>query len=139
VLRSYPPANVRSAAWYLASVALMAVPVSILLSSTVAQTPVGALEAASGIGTLMAQAAGLIVVAGLLYTGFRFMYPIVLVLVVVFMGRAVMGPEPNVLGILVPLPVLLLLVTPTAVTWFLGIRKRTLPVAPDPQFHLPQR
>jgi hypothetical protein len=62
-----------------------------------------------------------------------------LVLVAVFMGRSVMAPQPSLLGILVPLPALLLLVTPTAVTWFLGMGKKVLPVASDPQFHLPQR
>ena len=56
-----------------------------------------------------------------------------------FMGRSVMAPQPSLLGILVPLPALLLLVTPTAVTWFLGMGKKVLPVASDPQFHLPQR
>jgi hypothetical protein len=120
-------------------VALLAAPVSILLSSTVSQSPAGAIEAASGIGTLIVQAAGLIVVAGLLYIGFRFMYPIVVVLVVVFMGRAVMVPEPNLVGMLVPLPVLLLLATPSSLSWFLGRRKKVLPVAGEPQFHLPQR
>jgi hypothetical protein len=69
----------------------------------------------------------------------RFMYPIVLVLVVVFVGRSVMAPEPSLLRIMVPLPALLLLVTPTAVSWFLGKGKKVLPVASDPQFHLPQR
>jgi ABC-type polysaccharide/polyol phosphate export permease len=137
--RSYPPVNVRAAAWYLASVALMAVPVFFLLSSTVSETPAGALAAAPEVAKLIAQSGGLIVVAGLLYAGFRFMYPIVVVLVVVFLVRALIGPEPNLLGMLVPLPALLLLVTPTSLSWFLGVKKRALALGAEREFHLPQR
>jgi ABC-type polysaccharide/polyol phosphate export permease len=137
--RSFPPSNVRSAAWYLASVALMAVPVYLLFSSTVSETPQGALDAAPEIGKLIALAAGVILVAGVLYVGFRFMYPVVLVLLVAIVGRAVFASEPQLLGILVPLPALLLLVTPAAVGWFLGTKRKVLPVAEEREFHLPQR
>ena len=50
--RSYPPSNVRSAAWYLACVALLTVPVSFLMSST-SDTPLGALDAVPRVGRLI--------------------------------------------------------------------------------------
>lgn len=137
--RSYPPVNVRSAAWYLACVALLALPVFVLLSSTVPGTPQGALEAAPEIGKLITWAAGLFAIAVLLYAGFGFMYPIVLVLLVAAIGRAFMSSEPNFLLMLVPVPALLLLVTPTALGWFLGVKKKVLPAVGEREFHLPQR
>jgi hypothetical protein len=137
--RSYPPANVRSAAWYLASVALMGVPVFVLLSATVSGTPQGAVDAAPEIGRVIPWAAALFAVAMVLYMGFRFMYPLVLVLLVGFVGRALLAPEPDLLAMLVPLPALLLLVTPSAVGWFLGLRKKVLPGVGEREFHLPQR
>ena len=88
---------------------------------------------------LIALAAGVILVAGVLYVGFRFIYPVVLVLLVAIVGRAVFASEPQLLGILVPLPALLLLVTPTAVGWFVGTKRKVLPVAEEREFHLPQR
>jgi len=131
--------NVRSAAWYLASVALMALPVYFLLSSTVS-TPQGAVNAAPEIGKLIALAAGVIIVAGMLYIGFRFMYPIVLVLLVGTIARAMFSSEPpELLAILVPIPALLLLITPSALGWFLGTKRKVLPVAEEREFHLPQR
>ena len=138
--RSYPPSNVRSAAWYLASVGLVAVPVYILLSSTVSPTPQGALDAAPEIGKLIALAAGLIVLAALLYMGFRFMYPIVVVLLVGIISRAMFSSEPpELLAILVPIPALLLLVTPSALGWFLGTKKPGHIAVEEREFHLPQR
>jgi hypothetical protein len=137
--RSYPPANVRSAAWYLASVALMGVPVFVLLSSTVSGTAQGAVDAAPEIGRVIPWAAALFAVAAVLYMGFRFMYPLVLVLLVGFVGRALLAPEPDLLAMLVPVPALLLLVTPSAVSWFLGLRKKVLPGVGEREFHLPQR
>lgn len=138
--RSYPPSNVRSAAWYLVSVSLMAVPVYLLLSSTVSGTPQGALDAAPEIGKLIGLAAGLILVAGLLYVGFRFIYPVVVVLLVGIIARAVFSSEPpQLLPILVPLPALLLLVTPSALGWFLGTAKRVHVPVEEREFHLPQR
>jgi hypothetical protein len=119
----------------------MAVPVYFLLSSTVSGTPQGALDAAPEIGRLIALAAGLIVVAGLLYAGFRFMYPIVVVLLVGTIARAMFSSEPpQLLAILVPIPALLLLVTPSAVSWFLGTKKSVhVAVVEEREFHLPQR
>ena len=138
--RTYPPSNVRSAAWYLASVALMALPVYFLLSSTVSETPQGALAAAPKVGKLVALAAGLILLAVLLYLGFRFMYPIVVVLLVGAIARAMFSSEPpELLTILVPLPALLLLVTPSALGWFLGTKKRMHVAVEEREFHLPQR
>jgi hypothetical protein len=137
--RSYPPSNVRSAAWYLASVALMAVPVSFLLSST-SGTPQGALAAVPQVTRLIPIAVGLILVAGLLYLGFRFMYPIVVVLLVGTIARAVFSSEPpQMLAILVPLPALLLLVTPSALGWLLGTTKRVHVPVEEREFQLPQR
>ncbi|HEV8681673.1 MAG TPA: hypothetical protein VGS09_02705 [Actinomycetota bacterium] len=136
--RSYPPVNVRSAAWYLAGVALLAVPVFLLLSSGVSGTPRGALEAAPEVGSLIAQAAGLMVVSALLYMGFRFMYPIALLLLLVFAGRALLVSRQELLEILVPLPALLLLATPSAVRWFLGEKTIHTGVA-EREFHLPHR
>jgi hypothetical protein len=137
--RSYPPANVRSAAWYLASVALMGVPVFVLLSSTVSGTPQGAVDAAPEIGRVIPWAAGLFALAVVLYMGFRFMYSLVLVLLVGFTGRALLATEPDLLAMLVPIPALLLMVTPSAVSWFLGLRKKVLPGVGEREFHLPQR
>ena len=138
--RSYPPSNVRSAAWYLACVALLTVPVSFLMSST-SDTPLGALDAVPQVGRLIPLAAGLILVAGLLYMGFRFMYPIVVVLLVGTIARAMFSSDPpEMLAILVPLPALLLLVTPSALGWFLGTAKRVhVAVVEEREFHLPQR
>lgn len=137
--RSYPPANVRSAAWYLGSVALMAVPVYFLLSSTVSQTPEGAVQAAPALGRLIPAAIGLLLAAVLLYAGFRFMYPVVLVLLLVVVGRGLMASERDLLQILIPLPALLLLVSPSAWAWFLGTRRKAGPVVMEREFHLPQR
>jgi hypothetical protein len=136
--RSYPPANVRSAAWYLGSVAILAVPVFLLLSSTVSGTPRGALEAVPEMGTLIGEAAGLMVLAILLYMGFRFVHPIALIFLVIPVAQALMASRPELLPILVPLPAVLLLVTPSAVGWFFGMHRFHLGVT-ERQFHLPQR
>jgi hypothetical protein len=137
--RSYPPSNVRSAAWYLASVALMAVPVSFLLSST-SGTPQGALDAVPEVARLIPLAIALILAAALLSIGFRFMYPIVVVLLVGTIARAMFSSEPpELLAILVPLPALLLLVTPSALGWFLGRTRRGHVPVEEREFQLPQR
>jgi hypothetical protein len=117
----------------------MAVPVSFLLSST-SGTPQGALAAVPQVTRLIPIAVGLILVAGLLYMGFRFMYPIVVVLLVGTIARAVFSSEPpQMLAILVPLPALLLLVTPSALGWLLGTTKRVHVPVEEREFQLPQR
>jgi hypothetical protein len=109
--------------------------------SSTSDTPLRALDAVPGVGRLLPIAAGLIVVAGLLYMGFRFMYPIVVVLLVGAIARAMFSSEPLELpAILVPIPALLLLVTPSALGWFLGTKKQVHHVSVEErEFHLPQR
>jgi hypothetical protein len=134
--RSYPPANVRSAAWYLAGVALLAVPLYFLLTSTTSDPGLDVIATAE-LDLLIPAGIGLFATAGLLYMGFRFAYPVVMVAMVGFVAQALLAAKPDLLQVLVPAPALLLLLTPSALSWFFG-RTRHVGVA-EREFHLPHR
>jgi hypothetical protein len=134
--RSYPPGSVRTAAWYLACVSLLAAPVYFLLTSTTLDPGVDVFATAE-LDLLIPAGIGLFATAGLLYMGFRFAYPVVMVAMVGFVAQALLAPERELLQVLVPAPALLLLLTPSALSWFFGLT-RHVGVA-EREFHLPHR